>query len=137
MDAFYTWLGDLGQLPKTKLGKAVDYALNQRDALAVVLTDGRLEISNNRAERAIKELVMGRKNWLFSTSFKGAQASGIILSVMRTAEANGLDTRAYLKILFERLPNLPVPDDPKELQKYLPWAPKMKERCAKQSTELE
>lgn len=137
MDAFYTWLGNLGQLPKTKLGKAVDYAFNQRDALAVVLTDGRLEISNNRAERAIKELVMGRKNWLFSTSFKGAQASGIILSVMRTAEANGLDTRAYLKLLFEELPNLPVPDDPNDLQKYLPWAPQMKERCTKQSTELE
>lgn len=55
----------------TRTKKAVDYALNQRDALAVVLTDGRLEISNNRAERAIKELVVVRKNWLFSTSFKG------------------------------------------------------------------
>ncbi|ERL64865.1 hypothetical protein L248_0469 [Schleiferilactobacillus shenzhenensis LY-73] len=96
-----------------------------------MLTDGRLEISNNRAERAIKELVMGRKNWLFSTSFQGAKATGIILSIMPSAEANGLNTRAYLEALFEEIPNLAVPSDPTALQVYLPWSPAMQARFAK------
>lgn len=66
-------------------------------------------------------------------SFKGAQASGIIPTVMRTAEANRLDMRAYLGLLSEEHPNLPVLDNPNNVQKYLPW----QRRCAKQSTELE
>lgn len=131
MDQFYDLLKDLGALPKTKLGRAVDYAQNQRVGLALVLTDGRLEISNNRAERAIKELVMCRKNWLFSTSFQGAEATGIIPSVMRSAETNGLNTRAYLEALFEEIPNLPVPSDPTALKVYLPWSPAMQARFAK------
>ncbi len=80
---------------------------------------------------AVKELVTGRKNWLFSTSFKGARSNGIILSVMRSAEANGLDCRKYLEYLFTELPNLPVPGDAEALQDYLPWSPKVKVNCSR------
>ncbi|EPC50889.1 transposase, ISSmi4 [Lacticaseibacillus paracasei subsp. paracasei Lpp7] len=81
MDAFFKWLFELGDsyLPKSKLGRAVEYALGHEVGLRAVLQDGRLELSNNRAERAVKELVMGRKNWLFSQSKRGAVATGIYL----------------------------------------------------------
>jgi hypothetical protein len=75
------------------LGKTECWYVIQADP-GSYLTDGRLEFSNNRAERAIKELVVVRKNWLFH-QFQRAQASGIIIGVIRTAEANGLDTHVY------------------------------------------
>ena len=69
------------------------------------LLDGRLVLSNNLAERAIKTLVIGRKNWLFSQSFNGAKSSAIILSLIETAKRNDLDPEKYLKYLLYKLPN--------------------------------
>ena len=101
MTKFFTWCENIHTLPQSKLGRAIEYALSQREALENVLLDGRLEISNNRVEHAVKELVIGRKNRLFSTSFKGAHSNGIILSIMRSVEANGLDCRKYLEYLSQ------------------------------------
>jgi len=70
-------------------------------------TDGRLEISNNRAERSIKPFVIGRKNWLFCCTPKGAKASSIIYSIIETAKENGLKPFEYLKYIFETMPNIP------------------------------
>lgn len=95
------------------------------------MLDGRLEISNNRVERAVKELVIGRKNWLLSTSFKGARSKGIILSIMRSAEANGLDCRKYFEYFFTELPHLSAPSDVEALQDYLPCSPKVKANCSR------
>ena len=131
MTKFFTWCENIHVLPQSKLGRAIEYALSQREALENVLLDGRLEISNNRVERAVKELVIGLKNWPFSTSFKGARSNGIILSVIRSAEANGLDCRKHLEYLFTELPNLPVPGDVEALQDYLPWSPKVKANCSR------
>ena len=80
MDAFFDWAEKVEKvvLPKSLLGVAVRYALNQRPWLEHVLLDGRLELSNNRAERSIKPFVIGRKNWLFNNTSKGADASAII-----------------------------------------------------------
>ncbi|MGX7015053.1 IS66 family transposase [Vagococcus silagei] len=95
-----------------------------------VLEDGSLELSNNRSERQIKEIVMGRKNWLFSQSTEGATASGVILSIMKTAEANGLDVRKYLIYLFDETPNLDVLSD-EVLSEYLPWSNTVQSHCSK------
>ena len=70
------------------------------------MLDGRLEISNNRAERAIKPFVIGRKNFLFSKSPRGATASAIVYSIIETAKANNLNSFYYLTYLFEKLPNI-------------------------------
>ena len=67
---------------KGKLQTAVHYVLNQKKELMAFLKDGRLEVSNNRAERAIKTVVIGRKNYLFSTSLSGAEANAIIYSII-------------------------------------------------------
>jgi len=66
------------------------------------MLDGRCEISNNRAERAIKPFVIGRKNFLFSKSPRGAQASAITYSIIETAKANNLNPFYYLTYLFEK-----------------------------------
>ena len=81
---------------KGKLQTAVHYVLNQKKELMAFLKDGRLEASNNRTERAIKTVVIGRKNYLFSTSLAGAEANVIIYSVIETAKEHGLNVYKYL-----------------------------------------
>ncbi|MGM7449645.1 IS66 family transposase, partial [Idiomarina sp. ST20R2A10] len=84
----------------------------------VYLHDGHVNIDNNRAERAIKPFVIGRKAWLFSNSRGGAQASAILYSMVETAKANGLMPVDYLMMLFEQLPLLNNDDD---LDSLLAW----------------
>jgi hypothetical protein len=92
--------------------------LEQRPYLENVFLDGRLELSNNRAERSIKPFVIGRKNWLFSGAAKGARASSVIYSVIETAKENGLKPFEYLKYLFETIPNI----ESAKLDSLLPWS---------------
>jgi transposase len=128
LDAFWEWLETVNPLAKSKLAMAVNYASKHRDDINRILTDGELELSNNRAERMVKELVMGRKNWLFSTSIEGAEAAGILLSVMKTAELNGLDVRKYFELIFSEIPNLAVQNDA-SLERLLPWSPEVTATC--------
>jgi transposase len=104
--------------PKSLLGKAIQYNLNQWDKLTVYLTDGRINIDNNRAERAIKPFVIGRKNWLFANTGNGARSSAMLYSMIETAKANGLIPYEYLVTLFEVLPTRKEEDD---LDDLLPW----------------
>lgn len=115
-------------LPKSKLGDAIGYSLKQRKYLEAYLLDGRLEISNNRAERSIKPFVIGRKNWLFSNTPKGADASAIIYSLIETAKENDLNPFPYLQYLFEQLPNIDIADS-EILKKYLPWSNELPDHC--------
>jgi transposase len=112
LEAFLSWLNDYKDkvLPKSNLGKAISYCLNQWSKLETFLQDGEIELSNNRAERAIKPFVIGRKNWLFSKSPHGATASAIIYSIVETAKANSLNPFYYLEYLFEKLPNIDTTD---------------------------
>ena len=120
MDAFFDWAEKVEKvvLPKSLLGVAVRYALNQRPWLEHVLLDGRLELSNNRAERSIKPFVIGRKNWLFNNTSKGADASAIIYSIVETAKENGLVPYEYLAEVFRKAPNLPTGGS---IDSLLPW----------------
>lgn len=115
-------------MPKSKLGEAIGYSLKQRKYLESYLLDGRLEISNNRAERSIKPFVIGRKNWLFSNTPRGADASAVIYSLIETAKENDLNPFPYLQYLFEQLPNVDM-KDPEILGKYLPWSKDLPQIC--------
>lgn len=88
-------------LPKSPLGKALFYSIKHWDSLTQYINDGRLEIDNNRSERAIKPFVIGRKNWLFSCSTKGADASSILFSLVQTCKEHGVDVFAYFKYALE------------------------------------
>lgn len=123
LDAFSKWLEvqRLRVLPKSLLGTAITYSLNQWEKLNVFLQDGRLEIDNNRSERSIKPVVIGRKNFLFSNTPRGAKASAIIYSLVETAKANSLNPYLYLKHLFECMPQLSDATDSEALGKLAPW----------------
>jgi hypothetical protein len=124
-DAFFAWVEGLGALPKSKLGQAVHYALAQRRYLENVFLDGRLELSNNRAERSVKSFVMGRKAWLFSNTPDGAAASSIMYSIVETAKENGLHPYHYIKFLLEVLPNATTND----VEAFLPWSDTLPDSC--------
>ena len=120
-DEFYAWLNGLNPPPKTGLNTAVVYAKNQREYLGRYLEDGRLEISNNRAERSIKPFVIGRKNWLFANTPRGAKASAVLYSIIETAKENGLSPYEYLTYIFKNAPNWDIRGNVNNLEWLLPW----------------
>jgi transposase len=127
VESFRKWLDDnsTAVLPKSLLGLAVNYGRQQWAKLICFLEDGRIELSNNRAERSIKPFVIGRKNWLFANTPRGARASAVIYSMVETAKENGVNPYTYLAYLFEKLPNLDS-TDPAILDQLLPWNAKLK-----------
>jgi transposase len=130
LEAYFAWIEKEHALalPKSSYGKAINYSYNQKDKLMSILKDGRLELSNNRAERAIKPFVIGRKNWLFANTPQGAKASAVTYSIIETAKENNLIPFEYLKYLFEKMPNIDVIDKD-ELNKLLPWSKDLPEKC--------
>lgn len=107
------------KVPKDSLtGKAMTYLSNQWEKLTVYCTHGDLNISNIRAENAIRPFVIGRKAWLFSDTPKGAQASAIHYSLIETAKANGFEPHDYLN---QVLHSLPYADTVEKLEALLPW----------------
>ena len=126
--AFFEWANNIlpSLLEKSKLREAIVYAINQQPRLMNFLLDGRIEISNNRAERSIRPFTIGRNNWMFAYSQKGADASAIIYSIVETAKANGLVPFKYFEFLFETLPNIPV----SQFIDCMPWNPIVRARCS-------
>lgn len=120
LEQFKSWL-DKSSESVTKeglLGAAITYSLNQWPKLMRYLDDGRLNIDNNRAERAIKPFVIGRKAWLFANTKSGAQASAVLYSLVETAKINGLEPYDYLcRLLIE----LPKANTQEQLQQLLPY----------------
>lgn len=123
LDAFSVWLEEQSVQvpPKTVLGRAITYCLNQWGKLVVFLDDGNLELDNNRSERSIKPFVIGRKNWLFSNTPRGARASAVTYSMIETAKENGLHPFEYLQCLFEQLPSIDMKSK-SALATLLPWS---------------
>jgi len=124
-DDYFEWVGSLNALPKSLFGEAVHYSLSQREYLENIYLDGRLEISNNRAERSIKPFVQGRKQWLFSCTPNGADASSAYYSIIETAKANNLNPFQYLKWLLEKLPTAKTD----EMESLLPWSKELPDCC--------
>ena len=113
-------------LPRSPLGKALEYAKKHLPGLKNVLLDGSLEVDNNAAERAIKPFVIGRKNFLFANTAKGATASSNIYSIVETAKANNLVIERYLVYLFDNLLKIDISDS-EALESLMPWSDKVPE----------
>lgn len=105
-------------LPKGLLGKALSYLDKNWSKLIVYTQDGRLSIDNNVAENAIRPFVIGRKNWLFSASVPGAQASANLYGLIETAKANRQEPYAYLRHVFTELPKAA---NIEQIEALLPW----------------
>lgn len=119
IDAFFEWVRRLGreQQGRTLATKAVGYALNQEQELRRVLLDGRLPLDNTRSERALRKIVVGRKNWMFYGSDVHAQAAGAIFSIIASCRLHGLDPYKYLDEVLRLLPHWPS-------TRYIELAPK-------------
>lgn len=130
IDEFWDWIYKTLPivLPKTKLGKALAYAVNQKPYMENYLKDGRCSISNNVAENAIRPFTVGRKNWLFCDTPKGADASAIIYSIVETAKANGINVRDYLEYLFTVMPTEEWRKDPEILDSLTPCSPEIRKK---------
>ena len=120
VDEFKEWLDYQRPkvLPKSAFGQAIGYSLKQWQKL--------------NAERSIKPFVIGRKNWLFANTPRGAKASATIYSIVETAKENGLNPFAYLQYLFEQLPNIDL-NDQCALDELLPWSESLLPKCRKYS----
>jgi len=130
LDDFQAWLKYQRPrlLPKSATGMAIRYCLGQWEGLSNFLLDGRLFCENNISERVFKAYAVSRKNFLFCNTPKGATASAIVFSVLRTAIENGLKPFEYMKYLLEQLPNSNVKDQ-SALDSLLPWSASIPEYC--------
>ncbi|MDQ0558342.1 hypothetical protein QO004_000115 [Rhizobium mesoamericanum] len=102
---------------QVKLAEAMRYALSRWAALSVYIDDGRVEIDNNIAERAMRPLGIGRKNWLFAGSDKGGERIANILTIIETAKLHGHNPEVYLTDVLTRIQSHPKD----RLQELLPW----------------
>lgn len=100
-EEFFEWITTVDSASEAQLNKAVRYVLNEKKYLMKFLDNPKIDISNNRAENAVRPFVIGRKNWLFSDSTKGADASAAWYSIIYTAYQNGLNVEQYLTELFK------------------------------------
>lgn len=104
------------------MGVAIIYAINDETCLRNHLLDGRLELSNNRSERAVKPFVIGRKNWLFSNTKIGAQASSIYYSIIETTKLINLDSHKYLEYVLDELSKMPKDKRKEAICRLLPYS---------------
>ena len=102
IDEFFAWLEPLPVSGKNKLAEAIGYAKNEKAYLYTFLENGNVPMDNNRAENAIRPFAVGRKNWLFSNTARGADCSAALYSIVSTAQANNLDAEKYLTELFRQ-----------------------------------
>lgn len=129
LDAFWCWLEKLNVLKGSTLFKAVTYAKNQKPYLENYLLDGRCALSNNAAENAIRPFTVGRKNWLFSDTPKGASASAAIYSIVETAKANDLNVFTYLEYLLLYMPDTDWRNHSEDLDALMPWSEAVQAEC--------
>lgn len=133
LEAFFAWAENTITVQEN-LRKALNYTLNHKKYFTNFLLDGRIPLSNNLSEIAVKPVAITRKNSLFSDSVAGAIASAIIFSIINTATANNLDAYKYLEYIFRQLPNIDFSQDDSVLEEYLPWSEKMQHECKIQNT---
>ena len=127
LEEFWSWLDKLVPVGGTKLAKAINYARSEKKYLSVFLDAPEVPVSNNRCENAIRPFTLGRKNWLFSATPKGAKSSAIVYSIIESAKANGLNPYNYLLYLFTALPKLGL--NPGTIRMVLPWSDELPVEC--------
>lgn len=126
---FYEWVNLTSQkyITNKKLKEAITYVINQKENLSKFIEDGRIPLTNSRAERAIRPFAVHRKNWLFADTPEGAKANAIYYSIIETAKINKLNIYKYIKYLLEKLPQLEREQTQDAIEKYLPWSKELPE----------
>ncbi len=122
LDVFWSWFDSLSPVRGTRLDKAVTYVQNRRESAMTYLEDGRCSFSNNASENAIRPFTVGRRNWLFSQSTKGAKASAITYTMIEMAKAYKLNIFDYLQFVLKNRPSAAMTDE--DLSDLSPWSEK-------------
>ena len=129
LDEYWNFVESIYAASGSNLAKAVTYSVNQKKQLNNVLLSGELELTNNRAERAVKPFVIGRKNWLFSDTDKGADASARCYSIIESANLNDLNVFGYLSYLLTELSKLGADLSDEQLDCLMPWSESLPDYC--------
>ena len=106
-----------------------EICLTENKRLSRYLSDGRIPMTNNAAESAIRPFTIGRKNWLFSDSPKGAEASAAIYSIIETSKANGLDPEKYLSYVLTEMRGKSFVGNQEMLECWMPWSKVVQDNC--------
>ena len=124
VENFYEWvyLTMNKYITNKKLKDALRYVNNQKENLCKFLEDGRIPLTNSRAERAIRPFAVHRKNWLFADTPAGAKANAIMYTIIESAKVNNLNIYKYITYLLESLPQLEVEQTEEQIEKYMPWS---------------
>jgi len=120
LDAFWNWLNEQRPRKGSRFEKAVNYAQNRKAYLMTYLEDGRCSFSNNLSENSIRPFTLGRKNWMFSDSPKGASASAVVYTMVEMAKAHDLNIYQYLKYILEHRPKQTMTDE--QFESLAPWS---------------
>lgn len=126
-EAYWSWLETVDAAGGSRLAKAVTYAKNQKPYMENYLLDGRCSISNNIAENIARPYAVGRKNFLFHDTVKGARASSVIYSLVETAKLNNLNIYAYLETVLLYMPD--YKNEPEGIKELMPWSDMIQQRC--------
>ena len=123
LEAFWSWLDCQHPTRNTRMDKAVTYVQNRRSTAETYLEDGRCSFTNNLSENAIRPFTVGRKNWLFSSTVDGVNASAVVYSMVEMAKAHDLNIYGYLQHLLEQRPDQSWSDE--QLADIAPWSEKL------------
>ena len=131
MEGFIRWLDAQGPEKGSHMDRAVTYIRNRKDTLMIYPEDGRCSLSNNPSENSIRPVTLGRKNWLFSYSPAGDNASMVVYSMVEMAKSHRLHPYSYLKYLLDSRPSTDTSDA--ELANLAPWSEKARIACSNKS----
>lgn len=123
LEAFWSWLDSQNPTRNTRMDKAVTYVQNRRPTAETYLEDGRCSFTNNLSENAIRPFTVGRKNWLFSSTVDGVNASALVYTMVEMAKAHDLNIYGYLQYLLEQRPDQSWSDE--QLADLAPWSEKL------------
>ena len=136
LDQIYAIIDTLRPSKGSHLYTAVTYARNQIEKLYYFLDDPNVEMTNNLAEQTVKSYVINRKNFLFSDTEKGADASAAVMSIIETAKRNKLDVFGYLMHLLTVLPEWGKNPTDEQLESVMPWSKSLPDFCRQEYNEI-
>lgn len=131
LDAFWSWVERTSALhtTNTKLTEALSYSVNQRTKLETFMHDGKIPISNNRAEQHIRPFATHRRAWLFADTQAGARANATAYSLIETARSYDLNVYEYIHYVLKRIPMLDHQSHPENLEELMPWSKDLPKEC--------
>ena len=137
LEEVYTTIDTLNHARNSALGRAVTYAKNQKEKLLFFIDRPEVEMTNNLAERTVKPYVIDRKNFLFSDTEKGADASAAVMTIIETAKRNDLDVYGYLLYLLTVLPEWGSELTDEQIDSVMPWSTSLPDYCRQTYSEIQ